>query len=169
MLRGHPASRDGRVIEPIAWISKAIKPQANGNRHAQENRSVHAAADQLVDLIQASTPTSPELAAIKARQLFGCFRKGDANDPDTYAAAIAAVLTRFPPEVVAHVTDPRSGLPSRSNWLPTVHEVRQTCDERSCELNAGPTRAAWHASSSPNVSNTSNARTHRPGPKSKPS
>ena len=76
-----------------------------------------------------STPTSPELAATKARQLFGCFRKGDANDPDTYAAAITAVLTRFPPEVVAHVTDPRTGLPSRSNFLPTVYEVRLACEE----------------------------------------
>jgi hypothetical protein len=89
-----------------------------------------------------STPTSPELAAIKARQLFGCFRKGDANDPDTYAAAIAAVLTRFPPEVVAHVTDPRTGLPSRSNFLPTVHEVRMDCEERAAVIEWPSRRAA---------------------------
>ena len=74
--------------------------------------------------------------------MFGCFRKGDANDPDTYAAAIAAVLTRFPPEVVAHVTDPRSGLPSRSNFLPTVHEVRLACEERDADLNRSNRRAA---------------------------
>jgi hypothetical protein len=73
--------------------------------------------------------------------LFGCYRKGDANDPDTYAAAIAAVLTRFPPEVVAHVCDPRDGLPSRSSWLPTVYEVRVACDA----LVAGEVRASKRA------------------------
>jgi hypothetical protein len=44
-------ARDGRVIDPIPWITQAIKPKANGSSHAQENRSVHAAADRLVDLI----------------------------------------------------------------------------------------------------------------------
>ena len=127
-------ARDGRVIDPIPWITAAIKPKANGSSHAQENRSVHAAADRSLTAFEASTPTSPELPAIKAKQLFGCFRRGHANDPDTYAAAIAAVLTRFAPEVVAYVTDPRTGLPSRSNWLPTVYEVRLACEERAAEI-----------------------------------
>ena len=27
---------------------------------------------------------------------FGCYRRGDANDPETYSMAITAILTRFP-------------------------------------------------------------------------
>jgi hypothetical protein len=61
--------------------------------------------------------------------MFGCYRKGDANDPDTYTAAVAAVLALYPGEVVARVTDPRAGLPGRSNFLPTVAEVRAACEE----------------------------------------
>lgn len=68
------------------------------------------------------------MAASRAQLMFGCYRKGDANDPDTYTAAVAAVLTRYPPEVVAQVTDPRTGLPSRSDFLPTVKEVHDACE-----------------------------------------
>ena len=141
-------ARDGRVIEPIAWISQAIKPKATMETvMLKKIVPFTPPPTSLLTSSTASTPTSPELAAIKARQLFGCFRKGDANDPDTYAAAIAAVLTRFPPEVVAHVTDPRTGLPSRSNFLPTVHEVRLACEERDADLNRSqsPCRAGTPA------------------------
>jgi hypothetical protein len=60
--------------------------------------------------------------------MFGCYRKGDANDPETYAAAISAVFTRYAPEVVREVADPRTGLPSTFKFLPTVAEVREACD-----------------------------------------
>jgi len=60
--------------------------------------------------------------------MFGCYRKGDANDPETYTAAVAAVLAQYPPDVVTSVTDPRSGLPGRMQWLPTVKEVRDACE-----------------------------------------
>ena len=60
--------------------------------------------------------------------MFGCYRRGDANDPDTYTAAIAAVLAEYPPEVVKAVTDPRTGLPRKVSWLPTVKEVSDACD-----------------------------------------
>jgi hypothetical protein len=45
-----------------------------------------------------------------------------------YAAAICAVLDEYPDDVVVLATDPRSGLPSRCQWLPTVKEVRDFCD-----------------------------------------
>ena len=64
----------------------------------------------------------------RARMLLGCYRTGDAADPETYVAAIAAVLSEYPMDVVELVTDPRTGLPSRSTWLPTVAEVRQAAD-----------------------------------------
>jgi hypothetical protein len=67
-------------------------------------------------------------AAERARLLFGQFRKGDANDPQTYTASITAVLSRYPADIMREVTDPRTGLASRLDWLPTVKEVHDACE-----------------------------------------
>lgn len=96
--------------------------------------------------LTASTPSSTALttarpekdqaeikayAAKKARLLFGCYRKGDANDPDTYVAAITAVLSRYPEDVIRMVTHPAKGLPIRTQFLPTVKEVFDACEEQA--------------------------------------
>lgn len=60
--------------------------------------------------------------------MFGCYRKAEASDPDIYAAATAAVLNEYPQEIIDFITDPRTGLPSRLKWLPSVFEVREACD-----------------------------------------
>lgn len=72
--------------------------------------------------------TRPEVAVSRARTLFGCYRKGEANDPETYVAAISAVLAEYAPDIVQQVTDPRRGLPSRVSFLPTVKEVKDACE-----------------------------------------
>lgn len=64
-----------------------------------------------------------------AKLLLGCYRTGDANDPEVYTAAAIAVLSDYPLDVVQRVVDPRSGLPSRIRWLPTVSEIREACQE----------------------------------------
>jgi hypothetical protein len=69
-----------------------------------------------------------EYAVERTRVMFGCYRKGDANDPDTYTAAVAAILAEYPVEVIKAVTDPRTGLPRKVSWLPTVKEVSDACD-----------------------------------------
>lgn len=89
-------------------------------------------------LTVSSTPSTPSTteqgatlksyAAKRARLLFGCYRKGDANDPDTYVAAITAVLSRYPEDVIKHVTHPAKGLPIRTDFLPTVAEVHRACE-----------------------------------------
>ena len=68
-------------------------------------------------------------AAERARLLLGCYRTGDANDPETYVAAIGAMLSKFPEEVITQVTHPVTGLPSKKSWLPTVKEVHDACAE----------------------------------------
>jgi hypothetical protein len=68
-------------------------------------------------------------ATDRARLLLGCYRTGDANDPDTYVAAISATLARYSEEIITSVTHPVSGLPSRCSWLPTVKEVFDACQE----------------------------------------
>jgi hypothetical protein len=43
--------------------------------------------------------------------------------------AIAATLADYPREVAEHVTDPRSGLPAKCKFLPSVAEVREACED----------------------------------------
>lgn len=76
---------------------------------------------------------SAELAAKRTRILLGCYRKGDCEDPEVYVPAVASVLARYSPRVVQLVTDPADGLPSRSDWLPTVREVRAACEAEAAK------------------------------------
>ncbi|SDQ99236.1 hypothetical protein SAMN05519103_00332 [Rhizobiales bacterium GAS113] len=71
---------------------------------------------------------SPSVASDAARQLLGFFRKGDAEDPDTYVAGLAAVLAKYPPDVVRAVAGPY-GIAGKTKFLPTLSEVRDACEE----------------------------------------
>lgn len=64
-----------------------------------------------------------------AKLLLGCYRIGDANDPETYIAAIVRVLSVYPIDVVRYVVDPVTGLAGKCKWLPTPAEVKQACDD----------------------------------------
>lgn len=95
------------------------------------------AVESLAQSRQQLTPTSNdsaerlELAATYAKMLLGCYRAGEANDPEVYTAAIIAVLCKYGEDVMRRVVDPADGLPSRCQWLPTVKEVRDACAECS--------------------------------------
>src|SRR5688572_25506822 len=69
-----------------------------------------------------------ELCLARARVLLGSYRTGQASDPAFYAAAIAAVLSDYPEDVVRYVTDPRTGVQNRIKFLPDVFEVREACE-----------------------------------------
>lgn len=73
-------------------------------------------------------PVLTEYAAGRARLLLGCYRRADAADPDTYVAAITAVLAKYPDDVICAVTHPASGLPIQKDFLPTVREVYLACE-----------------------------------------
>lgn len=77
-----------------------------------------------------SVRSQPAYPSLKAAQLFGCYRKGEANDPDVYTAAVAAILAEYPPEIVDFVCDPRTGLPRRRKWLPTIAEIAEACEHQ---------------------------------------
>jgi hypothetical protein len=78
--------------------------------------------------------------------LLGCFRAGESNDPEVYTGAVIAVLSDYPLDVIARVVDPRNGLPSRINWLPTIAEIKSACEDiegprrRSREWESGARR-----------------------------
>src|SRR5882672_12913102 len=73
---------------------------------------------------------SLKFATMRAAILVGCFRKADAGDPEIYTAAVVAVLSRYPVEVAAAVTEPATGLPSRLKWLPSIAEITEACEDR---------------------------------------
>lgn len=104
-------------------------------------RKLHGISQQAVSVSdQSRPPTCPdEVATRRASILLGCYRKGDAEDPQTFVAAVASILASYPQEVAYRVTDPRSGLPGKSKWLPTPAEVRE-----ACEAEMAPARA-WEA------------------------
>jgi hypothetical protein len=83
-----------------------------------------------------------EVAAKRAAILLGCYRKGDAEEPEIYAAALASVLASYPQEVSYRVTDPRTGIAGRSKWLPTVAEVREACEAEMAPYRAEEARKA---------------------------
>jgi len=60
--------------------------------------------------------------------MFGCFRKGEANDPERYAAGITRILAEYPRQVIERVTDVFHGLPSKQDFLPTTREVKAACE-----------------------------------------
>lgn len=87
------------------------------------------------ETLSASAPRKPGCSATFAMErailLFGCYRAGEANDPETYTAAIAAVLAQFDAVIVTSVTDPRSGIARRLKFLPTVAEIAELCEEEA--------------------------------------
>lgn len=64
--------------------------------------------------------------------LFGCYRRGDANDPDTYVAAVAAVLASYDDaDLIREVTDPRTGINATekfASFMPNAGELKIYCD-----------------------------------------
>lgn len=98
------------------------------NLKAQSFKPLTISAEQLpASMARREALTS--YAAQRAKLLLGCYRTGEANDPETYVAAITAVLARYPEEVITAVTHPVTGLPSKKGWLPTVKEVTEACAE----------------------------------------
>ena len=63
--------------------------------------------------------------------MFGCYRKADAVDPNIYAAAVAAILSEYDEETVAYITDPRTGIARKLQWLPTIAELDKALAERA--------------------------------------
>lgn len=78
----------------------------------------------------ASAHAQQEYPTRKAGQLLSLYRRGDAQDPETYVAGLGAVLSEYPAEVIDYVCDPRTGLARRLKFLPTIAEVAEACDQR---------------------------------------
>ena len=97
------------------------------NRKVPSFKPLKISAEQLPASMVRQARIS-DYATERAQLLFGSYRTGDANDANTYVAAIAATLARFPAGVITAVTHP-SGLATKYSWLPSVKEVFDTCQE----------------------------------------
>ena len=72
----------------------------------------------------------PAYCLRKAQMLLGLFRKDEANNPEIYAAGIAAILQDYPQSVVERATDPRTGIATRCKFgLPNPADVKEFCDD----------------------------------------
>lgn len=76
-----------------------------------------------------------EYATAKTREMLGYYRKGEANDPARYGLAIAKTLSGYSKEVINEITSPTTGLPSRTDFMPTLKEVRAACELEASRLN----------------------------------
>lgn len=48
--------------------------------------------------------------------------------------SLGAVLEQFPDEVIAYITDPRTGIQRRSKWPPTISEVIEAAEDHMLHL-----------------------------------
>jgi hypothetical protein len=80
---------------------------------------------------RSTSPHQAAYAAERAKLLFGSYRRGDANDPDTYVAAITAVLCRYDTDLIREVTDPNLGIATSdkfSAFMPNAGELKIYCE-----------------------------------------
>ena len=73
----------------------------------------------------------PAYCLEQARMVLACYRRDDANNPEIYSAAIAAVFEGYSRGVVERAADPRTGIASQYKFLPAVAEVREFCDREA--------------------------------------
>jgi hypothetical protein len=79
-------------------------------------------------------PCGPEFGASRAALLLGCYRKSDVAEPEIFAAGASAILSKFPADVAAIVTDPRTGLAGQLKFVPTLAEIQDACEREQVRI-----------------------------------
>ena len=82
---------------------------------------------------------------LRAKAIFGCYRRDEAHDPEIFTASLAAILADYPKSIVDYAADPRTGVNTEFPMgLPNVGQIRQFLDAttRRMELLAQPVRKA---------------------------
>ena len=73
---------------------------------------------------------------------FGSFRKADADEPEIFTSGCLRLFTAYPREAVQYVVDPITGLPGRSEWLPSLKAVKDALDAFQAEQQRASDRKA---------------------------
>ena len=74
------------------------------------------------------------MGAERAALLLGCYHKSNVAEPEIFAAGAAAILSKFPADIAATVTDPRTGLAGRLKFVPTLAEIREACEREQARI-----------------------------------
>lgn len=106
--------------------NRALTPRLAGLSPAQ-TEAMSRAKKAIAALSQS---TSPRAALEAAQRLIGQWPHARPADPETYAAALGAVLAGYPLGVVMECSDPRVGLARSREFPPTVAAVVEWCDAR---------------------------------------
>lgn len=82
--------------------------------------------------LRAGLPAIPieklDYAAMRAGQMYDCYRRNDASNADVFLRAATKILARYPDDVIETVTDPERGLPGTLKWPPQPSEVKEACE-----------------------------------------
>jgi hypothetical protein len=64
-----------------------------------------------------------------AKAISGSYRRDEAHDPETFAAALAIIFGDYPASIVQYAADPRTGVVSKFPMgLPNVGQIKEFCD-----------------------------------------
>jgi len=74
--------------------------------------------------------TREEWITRRARMIFSAYRRDDFADPDSFLIQVSMVLATYPDQVVSFVSDPLTGIQSRSKFPPVLAEIKELCDDR---------------------------------------
>lgn len=65
-----------------------------------------------------------------------------AADPEIFITAASTVLSRYPSDVGARLSNPKDGIAGRMKWLPSISEIREECERLVAEDVAAAKRKA---------------------------
>lgn len=87
---------------------------------------------ELIDIIASDCEPCGLEIANKAidKILRGHPHKSKIDDPDAYQATLAVILADFPVGVADYISDPRTGIIRKVNWIPLPKEILDFCEER---------------------------------------
>lgn len=92
-----------------------------------------ASAEQSTGKSKAASFSALDLASCQmhAKAICGCYRRDEAQDPETFAAALAIVLQEYPLEIVRFAADPRTGVVTAFPMgLPNIGQIRQFLQDK---------------------------------------
>lgn len=90
-----------------------------------------ASVVRLNDKPRRESSSRPDLAYFqaKAHAICGCYRRDEAQDPETFAAALAIVLADYPKQIADYAADPRTGVVTKYPMgLPNIGQIKEFCD-----------------------------------------
>jgi hypothetical protein len=87
------------------------------------------------------TLCSAEAAEALALLVLGSYANTKVNDPETFVSAAAAVIGGFTEAIAREALNPRTGLQTRSKWLPHISEIREALEKVAGEHAARERRA----------------------------